>query len=122
MAINQLTSYVAKSVGTTASTVFTAPAALQTLITGFSISNTGDLSCTASVFVTRGGVNVFVVREATVPAGGTLVVAGEDQKIVIIVGDSVRVISSRAASLDVVVSVLHTGAGPAASQAVVVVP
>jgi hypothetical protein len=47
---------------------------------------------------------VFIVNNATVPAGGSLICAGDDQKIVLMAGDVIQVRSSAASSIDAVVS------------------
>lgn len=118
MAINQFVSYASKSVGTAVSTVFTAQASLQTALIGMTLSNTTDTPVTASAYVTRGGVDVFIVRNATVPVGGSLVAVGGDQKLCLIAGDSVRVTSSTATSIDVWASALLTGGAAATNQPV----
>lgn len=120
MAINQFNSYASKSVGVTASTVFTAQASLQTALIGMTLSNTTTAPVTASAFITRGGQDVFIVRNATVPVGGSLVAVGGNQKLVLIAGDAVKVISSTATSIDVWASALLTGGAAAGSQPVVV--
>jgi len=120
MAINQFTSYASKNVGITASTVFTAQASVQTALIGMSLGNTTTVPVTASAYVTRGGQDVFIVRNAVVPAGGSLVAVGGDQKLVLIAGDAVRVIASTATCIDVWASALITGGEAVASQPVVV--
>jgi hypothetical protein len=52
-------------------------------------------------------VDFYLIKDATVPVGGTLVVVGGDQKTVLITGDALKVISSTAASADVITSVLN---------------
>ena len=48
-----------------------------------------------------------LVKGAPVPVGGTLVVIGGDQKIVLEAADEIRVSSSSASSLSAIVSVLE---------------
>ena len=93
MAITQLTSYTAKNVGPTTSTVFTAAPSLQTVINGLTVANVTNVATSASVLITRGGVDVYVVRNATVYPGGSMIVAGWDQKIALIAGDQLRAVS-----------------------------
>jgi hypothetical protein len=50
---------------------------------------------------------VFLVKNASVPAGGALVPVGGDQKVVVEASDVIQVQSSAATSLDVIVSVLE---------------
>ena len=122
MAITQLISYTAKNVGPTTSTVFTAQASLQTVINGLTVANTTNFATSASVLITRGGVDVFLVKDATVNPGGAMVVAGWDQKIALIAGDQLRASSSVASSVDVFASAVLSGGAAAGSQPVVIAP
>jgi len=47
---------------------------------------------------------VYMVKDAPVPAGSTVVVVGGDQKVVMEPGDEVVVTSDTAASADVILS------------------
>jgi hypothetical protein len=71
------------------------------------VANTTTGTVTASVTLTSGGTTVFLVKNASVPAGGSLVPVGGDQKVVVEAGDVIQVQSSAATSLDVIVSVLE---------------
>ena len=57
--------------------------------------------------MTSGGVDYYMVKSATVPVGGALVPIGGDQKLVLEPTDVLKVISSLAASADVIVSLLE---------------
>jgi hypothetical protein len=96
-----------KNVGTSASTVYTTPSSTQTTVIGLSIANTTTGVVTADVYVTSGGVDYFMVKGATIPAGGALVPVGGDQKLVLEAADDLKVVSSAATSLDVICSVLE---------------
>lgn len=96
--------YAQKNVGTTPVTLVTCPAGQQFVINQLSCANTTNSLVTCSVTVIRAGVTVFIVSSADLPAGGSLSCAGEDQKIVIMAGDILRVQSSAATSIDVIVS------------------
>jgi hypothetical protein len=100
----QFVNYIQKNVGTTAVTLVTCPAAQQLVVNQLSCANITGLNVTCSVTVTRAGVTVFIVNSATVPANGSLICAGDDQKIVLMAGDILRVQSSAANSIDAVVS------------------
>jgi hypothetical protein len=82
----------------------TCPASNQLVVNQLSCANTTNFLITCSVTVTRSGVVTFIVRSADVPAGGSLICAGDDQKIVLMAGDVVQVQSSLANSIDAVVS------------------
>ena len=122
MAITQLTSYTAKNVGLTTATVFTASAGVQTVINGLTVANVTNVATSASVLITRGGVDVYVVRDATVYPGGSMVVAGWDQKIALIAGDQLKAVTTRATSADVFVSAVLSGEAAAGSQSVIIAP
>lgn len=108
---NQFLSELASQVGTTPTTVFTCPANTQTTIIGLSVSN---VSVTSPVYVsaildgsnrTSGAeASVYMVKEAPVLGGGTLVIVGGDQKIVLEPGDQIKVVSNTASSVDVILS------------------
>ena len=104
---NTFTSYMNKDVGTSAATVVTVGAATQTTIIGLCMANTSASPVTASAYVTRSSVDYYVIKDATVPVGGGLVPVGGDMKVVMVTGDVLKVVSSAAASLDTIVSVLN---------------
>jgi hypothetical protein len=107
MATTTFTSYMNKNIGLTAATVVTAGAGAQTNIIGMCCSNTTSTAVTVDVYITRSAVNYYILKGATVPVGGTLIIVGGDQKVVLITSDALKVVSSAAASLDVVTSVLN---------------
>jgi hypothetical protein len=104
---NTFTSYVNKNVGTGGATVATVAASTTTTIIGLSCANTTTSPVTADVYFTRSAVDYYIVKGATVPSGGSLVVVGGDQKVVLITSDALKVVSSANTSLDVVTSVLN---------------
>ena len=84
------------------------------VVIGLRITNTTASAIKASACVTNGGVDYYLVGGATVatmgadiPVGGSLVVInGDADKVNLISGDTLRVISSAATSADCIVSVL----------------
>lgn len=96
-----------KSVGTSAATIYTGPAATATTIIGMTVANISASAITVDVYVTSGGVDYYLVKGANVPVGGSLVPIGGDQKVVIETGAVVKVVSSAASSADVVMSILE---------------
>lgn len=96
-----------KSVGTSAATIYTGPAATATTIIGMTIANITSSVITVDAYITSGGVDYYLVKGATVPVGGSLVPVGGDQKVVIETGAVVKVVSSAASSADVVMSILE---------------
>lgn len=104
---NNFVSYVNKDVGTSASNVLTVGASTQTTVIGMSCANTSVSTVTTSAYFTRSGVDYYLIKNATVPVGGALVIVGGDQKLVLMTGDVLKVVSSAAASIDAVTSVLN---------------
>ena len=103
---NTFTRYLNKDVGTSAASVVTVGAATQTTIIGLSFANTTTSPITVSAYITASAVDYYLIKSATVPVGGTLVVVGGDQKTVLVTSDVLKVISSAAASCDVITSAL----------------
>ena len=97
-------------IGTSAASVFTCPSSTETTIIGLSIANivtsqiTVDVQLDASGRTSGAEDSVYLVKDAPVPVGGTLVVVGGDQKVVMEPGDVIKVTSDTASSADVVLS------------------
>lgn len=104
---NTFKNFLSKDVGTSAATVYTAPAATQSTVIGFSIANTSISPITIDAYVTSGATNYYLVKGAVVPVGGALILVGGDQKVVLEATDAIQVIASAAASCDAVLSVLE---------------
>lgn len=97
-------------IGTSPATVLTCGASTETTIIGLSISNiitsqiTVDVQLDASTRTSGAEDSVYLVKAAPIPVGGSLVVVGGDQKLVLEPGDAIKVTSSQASSADVVLS------------------
>lgn len=89
-------------------TVYTCPASTETTIIGMSIANITGSQITVDVKLENNdGDNIFIVKDAPVPAGGTLVPVGGDQKIVMEASDVLKVQSDTANSADTAMSILE---------------
>jgi len=108
---NVFTNSLKPSIGTANTTVFTGPAATQSTVIGLSIANrTTSNTIQVSAYVLDSSNSYaasYIVNSATVPIGGTIVVIGGDQKMVIKSGDSIQVSSSVPGSADAILSVLQ---------------
>ena len=103
---NTFKNALARNVGTTAVTLYTAPSTKNSICIELDVCNTTSSGVTADVYITSGGNNYYIVKQAPVPVGGSLqVIAG--QKIVLSNLDSLKVLSSVASSLDVVGAILE---------------
>ena len=86
---------------------YTVGSSTTTIVLGLTICNTTAAAVSASCYLDNGANNFFLVSGAPIPGGGSLVVVGGDQKLVLQTGDSVKVISDSNNSLDVIMSVME---------------
>jgi hypothetical protein len=107
MATNTFKNFLSKNVGTSPATVYTCPASTQTTIIGFSIANTSASPITCDAYITSSAVDYYLVKAATVAVGGSLVIVGGDQKVVLEAADVLNVVASAATSADAVCSLLE---------------
>jgi hypothetical protein len=98
-----------QGIGASATTVggYTVPAATATTVIGLTCANTTTAPITVDVEHNDGSTDTYIVKGATVPSGGSLVVVGGDQKVVLEATDSIKVTSSAATSCDVIMSILE---------------
>lgn len=89
-------------------TVTPTVAATTTLtIIGMSVANTTGSDITVNAKLIKADAsNAHIVKSAPVSTGGTLILVGGDQKIVLETGDSITAWSSAASSADVIISYL----------------
>ena len=108
---------VGTSTGASADAVYTVPAgsgstALESIVIGITLANKHTAGITASVFLDHldGSNDVYIVKNATIPAGSSLEVMSGNKLVVQhngSAGDVMRVESSRASSLDATITVLE---------------
>ena len=104
---NTFKNFLSKNVGTSASTVYTCPSATQTTVIGFSVANTTSSPITCDAYITSSAVDYYLIKSGVVPVGGSLVVVGGDQKVVLEAADVLKVVTSAASSADAIASVLE---------------
>ena len=108
---------VGTSTGASADAVYTVPAgsgsaALESIVIGITLANKTAAGVTASVFLDNydGTNDVYIVKDATIPAGSSLEVMSGN-KIVLqnngTTGDILKVSASSATSVDATVTVLE---------------
>lgn len=89
-------------------TIYTCPSSTETTIIGMTLANLTGSQVTVDVKLTNNdGDNVFIVKDAPVPTGSSLVVVGGDQKVVLEASDAIVVQSDTANSIDTVLSILE---------------
>lgn len=95
-------------VGTSAATIYTTPSATATTVIGLSIANITTSAIEVDVQIENSdGDNIYIVKAAPVPVGGSLVAVGGDQKVVMEASDILKVTSDTASSADVALSILE---------------
>ena len=87
---------------------YTVPANNVATVIGLSIANISNSGITVDVVLNNTTALFHVVKSAPVPFGGSLVVVGGDQKIVMETNDSIQVRSDTATSAEVIMSILET--------------
>jgi len=97
---NAFKSYQSTSV-TTEATVLTGPSATETTVIGLSIANTSSSTATVDVKLNT----AYIIKAAPIPVGGSLVVVGGDQKVVVEATDTIKVTSD--VTVDVITSTLE---------------
>ena len=87
---------------------YTVAASTTVTVIGLTVANVTAGAVKADVSLYDSMQNpISIVKEAPIPSGGSLVVVGGDQKVVMETGDSMRVKSDTASSLDVIMSILE---------------
>ena len=105
---NTFKNALARNIGTSAVSIYTAPSAKNSICIELDVCNTTASGVTCDVYITKNtdSLNYYLIKSTPVPVGGSLqVIAG--QKIVLSNGDILKVVSSVASSLDVVGAILE---------------
>jgi len=104
------------SAGASATAVYTVPSssstAVESIIIGITLANKSSSGVTASVFLDNydGSNDVYIVKDATIPAGSSLEVMSGNKLVVQGDGstnDVIRVSSSTSSAVDATISVLE---------------
>tara|TARA_Y100001938_G_scaffold115227_1_gene158504 strand:- start:212 stop:535 length:324 start_codon:yes stop_codon:yes gene_type:complete len=98
-----------KTAQTTASlvTMYTATSVTTTVI-GMTMANISASSVTASVKIIKdGGTDIYLVKDAPIATGSSLVVVGGNQKVVLEANDAIQIVSSVTATVEVSLSILE---------------
>tara|TARA_R110000803_G_scaffold122577_1_gene190580 strand:- start:273 stop:602 length:330 start_codon:yes stop_codon:yes gene_type:complete len=96
------------AIGTSAATIYTCPSSTQTTIIGLTVANIAAAQILVDVQLTNNdGDNVYLVKDAPVPVGSSLVAVGGEQKVVLEAADTITVTSDTASSADVAMSILE---------------
>ena len=114
---NDFKRFCVPNVGTSNTDLYTVPAgagssALETIVIGITMANKSTSGITASIFIDNedGSNDVFIVKDASIPAGTSLEVMSGNKLVLQNDGsnaDNLEGICSASNSLDVTVSVLE---------------
>ena len=117
---NDFKRFVKKDIGTgegaSGSTVYTVPSssstAMESIVIGITLANKSSSGITADVFLDNhdGSNDVYIVKDATIPAGASLEVMSGNKLVLQGDGttnDALRISASAASALDATVSVLE---------------
>lgn len=106
---NTFKNSITGSIGTTNTIVYTTPSATATTVIGVSVANVASNNISVSVRITDTSASktVYLVKDALLVPGGSAVLVGGEQKLVLEATDTLSVVSSLASSADVIVSVLE---------------
>jgi len=94
--------YVSNDVGTSAATLFTANS--YDTVVGISVANITASAINVSVYINDSSNDIYLVKNAPIPAGSALQVLDGGAKVVVQSGDALKVVSDTASSADVWVS------------------
>ena len=106
---NTFTRKTSQNVGASPSIIggYTVPASTTTIVIGLVCTNTTGSAITANVFLANASANTYIVANAPISSGASLIPIGGDQKIVMITGDKIYVQSSAATSIDAILSIME---------------
>ena len=114
---NDFKRFCVPNVGTSNTTLYGVPAgasssALESIVIGITMANKSNSGITGSIFIDNedGSNDVFIVKDASIPAGSSLEVMSGNKLVLQNDGsnaDNLEGISSAANSLDITVSILE---------------
>ena len=106
---NTFTRKLSRSIGTSLTAVgsYTVGASTDVTVIGLTVANTTASEVLVDATLNDGSNDTYIVKNAPVPAGSSLVIIGGDQKVVLTTNDSIKVKSDTASSVDAVMSILE---------------
>ena len=94
--------YTSNAVGTSPATIFTANS-FDTVV-GISLANVTGNTISVDCYINDSSNDIYLVKSAPIPSGGSLQVLDGGAKFVVESGDALKVVSDTASSCDVWVS------------------
>jgi hypothetical protein len=86
---------------------YTVAANTTVVVVGLTVCNTTGAAVNTSIYIDDGSNDTYIIKDAPIPGGGSLVAIGGDQKVILETGDSMKVISDAVTSLDVTMSIME---------------
>jgi hypothetical protein len=103
---NVFTNGLVRDVGTSPVNIYTAPANKKSIVIELDVCNKTNAAIQVDTYITSAGNDFYLVKNAPIPAGGTLqLISG--QKIVLKANEILKVVSNTATSVDAVASILE---------------
>jgi len=106
---NTFKNSISGSIGTTETTVYSAPSATTSTVIGVAVANRiqQNISVDVRMYDSSTSKNVVLCSGSLIPPGSNIVLVGGEQKVVLEATDYLTLRSSTAGSADIVVSVLE---------------
>lgn len=106
---NTFINRISGSIGTTETTIYTAPVSTTTTVIGVSVSSRVQSNISVDVkLVESGGANTaYLCTGSLIPPGSNIILVGGEQKVVMESGDYLTLRSNVASSADIIVSALE---------------
>lgn len=100
---------VSNNIGNVATAVgsYTVPDSIRAVVIGLTVANTSNVEVLANVSLYDGTTDYYLVNLAPIPAEGSLVLIGGEQKAVLQSNDSIRVSSTVSNSIDAIMTLLE---------------
>jgi hypothetical protein len=106
---NVFETFASASLGTALTKVgsHTCGASTTETVIGLTVANRTTSAVKVDITYNNGSSEFYIVKDAPVASGGAITPIGGDQKIVLTTGDSIKVKSNTASSVDAVMSMLQ---------------
>jgi|TARA_R110002110_G_scaffold195633_1_gene405142 hypothetical protein len=107
---NTFKNAAAAATGTSEVSVYTVPSSTTTTVIGLTCANvtsTSPIKVSIRVYDNSATAYYYVVKNAEIYEGSSLVAVGGDQKLVLETSDIVRIVSDTASSVDTIISVME---------------
>jgi hypothetical protein len=100
---------VTGSIGVVSTKVYEVPPSTVATVIGLNVANVLNSNISVNISITDASTTTtkFLLKNGLITEGGSIVVVGGEQKVVLEAGDFISVVSTTASSADVIVSVLE---------------